>query len=147
MKNNYRKVLTNGGTCDIIYKSSGNRRQTRYARVVELVDSLDSGSSAHSGRGGSTPPSRTIRDRRKPVSFFASRALTERLKTPGFHAFFGIQGIFCICLGIVAYLQVLSTISFYLGGERAAVVREIFTGQPLNSGENLDLCEIWGSFR
>ena len=31
----------------------------KYARVVELVDSLDSGSSAHSGRGGSTPPSRT----------------------------------------------------------------------------------------
>ena len=43
--------------------------ETKYARVVELVDSLDSGSSAHSGRGGSTPPSRTIRDRRKPVSF------------------------------------------------------------------------------
>ena len=70
---------------------------TKYARVVELVDSLDSGSSAHSGRGGSTPPSRTIRDRRKPVSFFVSRALTERLKTPGFHAFSGIQGIFCAC--------------------------------------------------
>ena len=32
----------------------------KYARVVELVDSLDSGSSAHSGRGGSTPPSRTM---------------------------------------------------------------------------------------
>ena len=34
---------------------------TKYARVVELVDSLDSGSSAHSGRGGSTPPSRTMK--------------------------------------------------------------------------------------
>ena len=73
----------------------------KYARVVELVDSLDSGSSAHSGRGGSTPPSRTIRDRRKPVSFFASRAWAESLKTPGFHVFLGIQGIFCTCLGIV----------------------------------------------
>ena len=30
------------------------------ARVVELVDSLDSGSSVHSGRAGSTPASRTI---------------------------------------------------------------------------------------
>ena len=29
------------------------------ARVVELVDSLDSGSSVHSGRAGSTPASRT----------------------------------------------------------------------------------------
>ena len=94
---------------------------TKYARVGELVDSLDSGSSAHSGRGGSTPPSRTIRDRRKPVSFFASRALTERLKTPGFHAFSGIQGIFCTCWGIVAYLQVLRPIYTCLDGERAAV--------------------------
>ena len=32
---------------------------TKYARVVELVDSLDSGSSAHSGRAGSSPASRT----------------------------------------------------------------------------------------
>ena len=93
----------------------------KYARVVELVDSLDSGSSAHSGRGGSTPPSRTIRDRRKPVSFFVSRSLTERLKTPGFHAFSGIQGIFCALSGIVAYYQVLLPIYVCLGGERAAV--------------------------
>ena len=32
------------------------------ARVVELVDSLDSGSSVHSGRAGSTPASRTIKE-------------------------------------------------------------------------------------
>ena len=32
------------------------------ARVVELVDSLASGASAHSGRAGSTPASRTIKD-------------------------------------------------------------------------------------
>ena len=32
----------------------------RDARVVELADSLDSGSSAHSGRAGSSPASRTI---------------------------------------------------------------------------------------
>ena len=46
--------------------------QRKYARVVELVDSLDSGSSAHSGRGGSSPPSRTNEkeDRQKPVFFF-----------------------------------------------------------------------------
>ena len=34
-------------------------RQTEYARVVELADSLDSGSSVHSGRAGSSPASRT----------------------------------------------------------------------------------------
>ena len=32
------------------------------ARVVELVDSLDSGSSVHSGRAGSTPASRTMKE-------------------------------------------------------------------------------------
>ena len=94
---------------------------TKYARVVELVDSLDSGSSAHSGRGGSTPPTRTIRDSPKAVSFFVSRALTGRLKTPGFHVFSGIQGIFCTCLGIVAYYQVLLPIYVCLDGDRAAV--------------------------
>ena len=31
-----------------------------YARVVELADSLDSGSSAHYGRAGSSPASRTM---------------------------------------------------------------------------------------
>ena len=30
------------------------------ARVVELADSLDSGSSVHSGRAGSSPASRTM---------------------------------------------------------------------------------------
>ena len=93
--------------CSSRQGTAPNDNTNRYARVVELVDSLDSGSSAHSGRGGSTPPSRTIRDSRKAVSFFTSRSLTERLKTPGFHAFSGIQGFFCTCLGIVAYLQVL----------------------------------------
>ena len=33
-----------------------------YARVVELADSLDSGSSAHYGRAGSSPASRTKSD-------------------------------------------------------------------------------------
>ncbi len=40
----------------IIYLSS---RKTADARVVELADSLDSGSSVHSGRAGSSPASRT----------------------------------------------------------------------------------------
>ena len=40
----------------IIYLRS---RKTANARVVELADSLDSGSSVHSGRAGSSPASRT----------------------------------------------------------------------------------------
>ena len=51
-------MLTNRDPRGNILRQSGNR-PNKYARVVELVDSLDSGSSAHSGRGGSTPPSRT----------------------------------------------------------------------------------------
>ena len=35
------------------------RKVNRRARVVELADSLDSGSSAHYGRAGSSPASRT----------------------------------------------------------------------------------------
>ena len=53
----------------------------RYARVVELVDSLDSGSSAHSGRGGSTPPSRTMKKEGLPngsPSFFSEVCLEAR---------------------------------------------------------------------
>ena len=34
-----------------------------YARVVELADSLDSGSSVHDGRAGSSPASRTKKER------------------------------------------------------------------------------------
>ena len=47
-------------TSVLIY-SSVERRTTKYARVVELVDSLDSGSSVHCGRAGSSPASRTKR--------------------------------------------------------------------------------------
>ena len=42
--------------------AEGNQGKTKYARVVELVDSLDSGSSVHCGRAGSSPASRTKRN-------------------------------------------------------------------------------------
>ena len=48
-----KKGLTRGKAGAIISKRSAD------ARVVELADSLDSGSSAHSGRAGSSPASRT----------------------------------------------------------------------------------------
>ena len=53
----------------------------KYARVVELVDSLDSGSSAHSGRGGSTPPSRTMKKKPDALAsgfFFCEVCLAAR---------------------------------------------------------------------
>ena len=46
-------------------------KQNRYARVVELADSLDSGSSVHYARAGSAPASRTKKkDTASAVSFF-----------------------------------------------------------------------------
>ena len=43
--------------------SCGEKKKNGYARVVELADSLDSGSSAHYGRAGSSPASRTKKER------------------------------------------------------------------------------------
>ena len=48
--------LTRNDSDAIITKHS----KFKCARVVELADSLDSGSSVHFGRAGSTPASRTI---------------------------------------------------------------------------------------
>ena len=39
--------------------SSAEGNRSKYGRVVELVDSLDSGSSVHCGRAGSSPASPT----------------------------------------------------------------------------------------
>ena len=41
------------------YISESLRASDSYGRVVELVDSLDSGSSVHCGRAGSSPASPT----------------------------------------------------------------------------------------
>ena len=50
-------VLTNRISCANISESL--RDSDSYGRVVELVDSLDSGSSVHCGRAGSSPASPT----------------------------------------------------------------------------------------
>ena len=64
----------------VIYWSVERQRSAEYGRVVELVDSLDSGSSVHYGRAGSSPASPTKEDSRKAVSFFVSRALLKPRK-------------------------------------------------------------------
>ena len=51
------KFLTFCNVCDNILEQSRDSKEN--ARVVELADSLDSGSSVHSGRAGSSPASRT----------------------------------------------------------------------------------------
>ena len=51
----------------------GSTTSYRYARVVELADSLDSGSSVHYGRAGSSPASRTMFHRRAPFRWNTPR--------------------------------------------------------------------------
>ena len=53
-----KNVLTNPSLRVNISKRE-RKLKPIYARVVELVDSLDSGSNVHSGRAGSSPASRT----------------------------------------------------------------------------------------
>ena len=69
-------MLTNFATRGIIAKRLGNSLSEN-GRVVELVDSLDSGSSVHCGRAGSSPASPTKekhRNRKVSVLFLALMA-------------------------------------------------------------------------
>ena len=43
----------------VLVYTSCREAEIKYGRVVELVDSLDSGSSVHCGRAGSSPASPT----------------------------------------------------------------------------------------
>ena len=56
--------------CMVLYSSGWGDPISEYARVVELVDSLDSGSGAHSGHAGSSPASRTKQKERLLPLFF-----------------------------------------------------------------------------
>ena len=65
--------------------------RSRDARVVELADSLDSGSSAHSGRAGSSPASRTTfkaRNRKISGLFYISKNFSGEFIFRRFSLFF-----------------------------------------------------------
>ena len=53
------------------------KKMPLYARVVELADSLDSGSSVHYGRAGSSPASRTMFHRRAPFRWNTPRGISR----------------------------------------------------------------------
>ena len=53
----------------------GSPSESEYGRVVELVDSLDSGSSVHCGRAGSSPASPTKKKRHALACLFFLVAL------------------------------------------------------------------------
>ena len=50
------------GSAVLLYWSAEGNQGKANGRVVELVDSLDSGSSVHCGRAGSSPASPTKKD-------------------------------------------------------------------------------------
>ena len=62
----------------LIYSSAEAHNIIKYARVVELVDSLDSGSSVHCGRAGSSPASPTKETVERLSLFFVSRYWLKR---------------------------------------------------------------------
>ena len=70
---------------------------------MELVDSLDSGSSVHYGRAGSSPASPTKVDSRKAVSFFASRYWPDQSKPLDFQRVWRSRGLFVIVCSVSAY--------------------------------------------
>ena len=60
---NFKKGVDKRGEDVLLYPSAegrGPKPEIRNGRVVELVDSLDSGSSVHCGRAGSSPASPTM---------------------------------------------------------------------------------------
>ena len=77
--------MTNAIQCANISESL---RATAHGRVVELVDSLDSGSSVHCGRAGSSPASRTKKSYHFDTTFFIHygvMAYHHRTKCGGYH--------------------------------------------------------------
>ena len=64
--------MTSGGRHGIIFLAlKRKQKREQNARVVELADSLDSGSSVHYARAGSSPASRTNKKALKHDSFKA----------------------------------------------------------------------------
>ena len=83
-RKNKKMVLTNRTSRDSIGKRSGMTAKMKNARVVELADSLDSGSSVHYARAGSSPASRTTSEQalyRLFRLFYSQRALLSFNKT------------------------------------------------------------------
>ena len=94
----------------IYWSAEGNQGKTKYARVVELVDSLDSGSSVHCGRAGSSPASRTIRDSCKAVSFFVRLGSPKGPKPLCFQRVWRYRGIFVSVAEPSSLLQLFTSV-------------------------------------
>ena len=73
--------------------------------MVELVDSLDSGSSVHCGRAGSSPASPT-KETVERLSLFCKYSLAKTVKTPDFLRKNRESGVFYVFGVIVCYYLV-----------------------------------------
>ena len=91
-----------------------------YGRVVELVDSLDSGSSVHCGRAGSSPASPTKETVERLSLFllagdgFPVPILAKTAKAPGFPMTLEIKGLFCYLCVCSFSFQLFTPISVVL---------------------------------
>ena len=84
--------------------------------MVELADSLDSGSSVQYARAGSSPASRTKETVERLSLFLPSRYWPKRLKCLGFPTKSENQGIFVFIVAILFCLKRLRSV-FAVGGE------------------------------
>ena len=85
--------------------------------MVELADSLDSGSSVHYARAGSSPASRTKETSVRVSLFLSSRSSPKQVKALGSPKKMDHQGLFAFYGFILAYLQLLRSVFADLGGE------------------------------
>ena len=102
--------------------------------MVELADSLDSGSSVHYARAGSSPASRTKRDIQKDVSFFVSSSqprLEETAKSPNFMLFSSPERVLPLpfrlcCLTATIVIQIILFCRLPAGAVGAWPIRILF---------------------
>ena len=85
--------------------------------MVELADSLDSGSSVHYGRAGSSPASRTKKGHPKGCLLFCQSSVAKTEKTGLFMLFPPEMTVLSVLLFIVAYLSELLSV-WSAGGQR-----------------------------
>ena len=107
-----KKVLTNKNVRDNIIEL--------HARVVELADSLDSGSSVQYARAGSSPASRTKETVERLSLFLSSRWSPKQMKALGNPEKSDLQGLFALYEVILTYLQLLQSNFADLGGDMSA---------------------------
>ncbi len=112
----------------LIYSSAEDNSEL-YGRVVELVDSLDSGSSVHCGRAGSSPasPTKNRQSSNEGCRFYlftihsslnAKRSCLRRRKPLESQSLWPPRGIFVPLFACHTYSKLFISISVDLAGKK-----------------------------